>query len=161
VSTVHERGWSTLADGALLAAAEQDGFAVFVTTDQQRKDQRQLAGRRLALLVRGTTSWPRIEPHAEAIRQLIADLVAGAYRESPLLRPPSSNERPARVAVHRRRPTDKRPGIVPAGRPAAGGVTRRYTQPDRPAHAAVRAPRPLGLRGWGRLSSPDRTPRAR
>jgi len=93
VSTVYERGWSTLADGALLAAAEQDGFEVFVTTDQQLKYQQQLAGRRLAILVLGTTSWPRIEPHAEAIRQVIADLVAGAYREFPILGPTSSNER--------------------------------------------------------------------
>ncbi len=55
-----------------------------------------LAGRRLAILVLGTTSWPRLEPHAEAIRQIIADLVAGAYREFPILGPTASAERPER-----------------------------------------------------------------
>lgn len=94
VSTVYEQGWATLADGALLVAAERDGFEVFVTTDQQLKYQQQLAGRRLAILVLGTTSWPRIEPHAETIGQVIADLVAGAYREFPILGPVFSNERP-------------------------------------------------------------------
>jgi hypothetical protein len=85
VTTVYEQGWSTLADGPLLAAAERVGFEVFITTDQQLKHQQQLAGRRLAILVLGSTSWPRIEPHADAIRQVVAELITGAYREFPIL----------------------------------------------------------------------------
>ncbi len=92
VSTVYERGWSTLSDGALLTAAEQNGFDVFVTTDQQLKYQQQLAGRRLAILVLGTTSWPRIEPHAAAIGQAIVDSVVGTYREFVIPRSVSAGE---------------------------------------------------------------------
>ena len=84
VATVYELGWSTLPDGPLLAAAEDAGYAVFITTDQQRKHQQHLAGRRLAILVLGSTSWPRIAPHAEAIGRLVGRLAAGSYREFPI-----------------------------------------------------------------------------
>ena len=84
VATVHELGWSTLPDGPLLAAAEDAGYAVLVTTDQQLKHQQHFPGRRLAILVLGSTSWPRIAPHAEAIGQLVDQLDAGAYREFPI-----------------------------------------------------------------------------
>ncbi len=86
VATVYELGWSTLPDGPLLAAAEQAGYEVFITTDQQLKHQQHLAGRGLAILVLGSTSWPRLAPHAEAIGQLVGQLVAGDYREFPLPR---------------------------------------------------------------------------
>jgi alkanesulfonate monooxygenase SsuD/methylene tetrahydromethanopterin reductase-like flavin-dependent oxidoreductase (luciferase family) len=34
VSTAHERGWSDLANGDLLRAAEQAGFDAMITTDR-------------------------------------------------------------------------------------------------------------------------------
>ena len=58
VSTAYEMGWSELANGDLLAAAEAD-FDALVTTDQNLRYQQDLAGRRLAILVLPTTSWPR------------------------------------------------------------------------------------------------------
>jgi len=84
VATVYELGWATLPDGPLLAAAEDADYEVFVTTDQQLKHQEHLAGRHLAILVLGSTSWPRIAPHAGAIGRLIGQLVAGDYREFPI-----------------------------------------------------------------------------
>jgi hypothetical protein len=57
-------GWSELANGDLLAAAETD-FDALVTTDQNLRYQQDLTGRRLAILVLPTTSWPRIRAHEE------------------------------------------------------------------------------------------------
>ena len=54
------RGWSTLANGALLQAAEGAGFAIMITTDQQLHYQQNLTTRRIAAIVLTTTSWPRI-----------------------------------------------------------------------------------------------------
>jgi hypothetical protein len=85
VTTVYEQGWSTLQNGQLLAIAEQAGFDVFITTDQNLKYQQQLTGRRLAILVLGSTSWPRIKPHSDAIRQVVEQLASGAYHEFPIL----------------------------------------------------------------------------
>ena len=63
VDTVYERGWSTLKNGALLSIAEQAGYDVLVTTDQQLRYQQNLTGRRLAIVLLLTTSWPRIQQH--------------------------------------------------------------------------------------------------
>ena len=57
VSTAHEMGWSELDNGRLLAAAEET-FDVLVTTDRNLRHQQSMTGRRLAVLVLPTTSWP-------------------------------------------------------------------------------------------------------
>jgi len=54
-------GWSTLENGNLLGAAEEQGFDVFITADKNLKYQQNLAGRSLAIIVLSTTSWPRIK----------------------------------------------------------------------------------------------------
>jgi hypothetical protein len=84
VATVYEQGWSTLKDGPLLAAAERADFEVFVTTDRQLRYQQPLGRFRLAILVLGSTSCPRIAPHGLPIRQAIEQLDAGDYREFPI-----------------------------------------------------------------------------
>ena len=68
VETAFELGWSTLRNGALLDRAEAEGFELLITTDQSLHHQQNLAGRRLAVLVLMSTSWPRIEARAGADR---------------------------------------------------------------------------------------------
>lgn len=79
VVTAHERGWSTLKNGDLLAAARHDGFEVFVTTDKHLKHQQNLSDSPLTILVLGTTSWPRIRQSAGAIIAAIAAVAPGDY----------------------------------------------------------------------------------
>src|SRR5262245_25426471 len=50
VTTAYEQGWATLANGALLDAAEGAGYDVLITTDQNLRYQQNLTGRRLALV---------------------------------------------------------------------------------------------------------------
>jgi hypothetical protein len=45
VATAYEQGWATLANGQLLAVAE-DALDVLITTDQNLRHQQKLAGRR-------------------------------------------------------------------------------------------------------------------
>jgi len=59
ISTAYERGWGRLENGSLLQAAEA-AFDAFITTDQNLRHQQNLGGRRLAILVLPTTSWPKI-----------------------------------------------------------------------------------------------------
>jgi hypothetical protein len=54
VATAKDKGWDTLGNGALLAAAEQAGFDVVVTADKNMRYQRNLEGRRIALVVLST-----------------------------------------------------------------------------------------------------------
>ena len=60
VVTAYEMGWSTLVNGDLLKAAEA-AFDLLMTTDRRLRYQQNLTGRRLAILVLPTTSWPKIQ----------------------------------------------------------------------------------------------------
>lgn len=80
VATVFELGWSNLENGKLLAAAEAS-FDLLITTDQQIKYQQNLKGRRLAIIVLLTTSWPRIKMHIPQIRDVIENIKPGDYEE--------------------------------------------------------------------------------
>ena len=81
VETAFERGWSTLSNGDLLAAAGQEGFEVFVTTDKNLRDQQNLGGLRIAIVVLSSTSWPRIQKAAVAVKQAIDAALPGSFKE--------------------------------------------------------------------------------
>ena len=79
-------GWSDLENGDLLAAAESQ-FHLFITTDQNLKYQQQVAGRKLAILVLMTTSWPVIRARVTDVVAAVDQIQAGEYRELSLPRP--------------------------------------------------------------------------
>ena len=80
VSTTYEMGWAKLSNGDLLAAAEKS-FEVFITTDKNLRYQQNLVGRRLAILVLPTTSWPEIQKHPDKISDAVAMLKPGDFIE--------------------------------------------------------------------------------
>lgn len=79
VDTAFTRGWANLANGELLQAAEDAGFALLVTTDQNLQYQQNLSARRIAVLVLTTTSWPRIRAAAALVLQAINDLPPSGF----------------------------------------------------------------------------------
>jgi hypothetical protein len=84
VVTAYEAGWSSLLNGQLLEAAEREGYDLLITTDQNLRYQQNLSGRRLAILVLSTTSWPRMQQHIDVIRTRVAEITAGSYQEVPI-----------------------------------------------------------------------------
>lgn len=82
--TAFEQGWSDLANGQLLEAAEREGFECIVTTDQNLRYQQDLATRRIGVAVLLSTSWPRMLPKAAAIAALISSVGRGDYLEIPV-----------------------------------------------------------------------------
>ncbi|OGA22615.1 MAG: hypothetical protein A3I02_14385 [Betaproteobacteria bacterium RIFCSPLOWO2_02_FULL_67_26] len=80
VETAFELGWSRLTNGELLAAAE-GRFDVLVTTDKNLRHQQSLSGRKLAVLVLPTTSWPRLSAHVPGIASALASVKPGEYLE--------------------------------------------------------------------------------
>ena len=80
VRTAYEMGWGELSNGDLLKAAEAE-FDLLVTTDQNLSYQQNLAGRRLAILVLPTTSWPKISRHASFVAEAVGQMQPGDYRE--------------------------------------------------------------------------------
>jgi hypothetical protein len=53
-------GWSRLANGELLQAAEQDGFDVFITGDKNLSYQQNLKGRKLSIVILPVTNRPQL-----------------------------------------------------------------------------------------------------
>ena len=80
MSTAYELGWATLKNGELLAAAEGNGFDVFVTTDTNLSYQQNLSARKIAIVVLSTTSWPRILKSVAAIVSAIHTAKPNSYQ---------------------------------------------------------------------------------
>lgn len=81
VLTAYKMGWSTLKNGDLIRSAESGGFDVFVTTDTNLKYQQNLSGRRIAIVVLLSTSWPRIQHKVTEISSSIDGISLGAFVE--------------------------------------------------------------------------------
>ena len=81
VETAFERGWSELENGALISAAESEGFELLITTDTNLPYQQNLSGRTIAILVLSTPSWPRIRKVAAEISAAVDDVSVGQFRE--------------------------------------------------------------------------------
>ncbi len=81
VETAAELGWSGLGNGELIAAAEDAGFDLMITTDQNLRYQQNLATSRIGIVVLMTTSWPRIQRQVQRVVAGIDELSTGGYVE--------------------------------------------------------------------------------
>lgn len=81
IDTAYEQGWATLSNGNLLKAAEQAGYQLLITTDQNLRYQQKLKDRQIAILVLRSTSWPRIRLRVDEIRTAVAEIKPGGYQE--------------------------------------------------------------------------------
>ena len=62
-----ELGWQGLENGALLDAAEQAGFDLLLTCDQNVRYQQNFTSRKLALVVLSSNHWPTLRGIAARI----------------------------------------------------------------------------------------------
>jgi predicted nuclease of predicted toxin-antitoxin system len=74
-------GWDTLSNGELLSAAEEAGFDVLVTTDQNFPHQQRLTGRKIAIVVLDRANWRLIKPSVPRILAAIVAAKPGTYTE--------------------------------------------------------------------------------
>ncbi|MEZ5971060.1 MAG: hypothetical protein R3C31_04560 [Hyphomonadaceae bacterium] len=81
VKIAFDCGWDELENGALLSAAEAEGYEVLVTTDQNLRYQQNLEARRIAIVVISTTNWPRIRPYCDLVRDALNGISPGAFVE--------------------------------------------------------------------------------
>jgi hypothetical protein len=81
VSTAFEKSWSHLKNGELLQQAEDEGFEVLVTTDQNLRYQQNLQERKIAIVVLMSTSWPKIQKNLTAVVESINAVKVGDYLE--------------------------------------------------------------------------------
>ena len=57
------------------------GYGLLITTDTNIRYQQNLTGRKIAILVLTTTSWPRIRQVTAEIQSAVAVIKAGDYQE--------------------------------------------------------------------------------
>jgi hypothetical protein len=81
VVTVWFQGWSGLKNGALLATAEEAGFELFITADQEISYQQNLSNRKMALLVLSTNNWDFIKATITRLTTAIDAVTPGNYAE--------------------------------------------------------------------------------
>jgi predicted nuclease of predicted toxin-antitoxin system len=86
VDTAYELGWSDLTNGDLLAIAEQNGYELMITTDQNLRYQQNLARRQIVIIVLLSISWPRIQLHISEIQDAVGNSFPGAYQEIVITR---------------------------------------------------------------------------
>jgi hypothetical protein len=79
-----ESGLGGIHDGKLLNAAEEAGFDVMVTGDQNIRYQQNLRGRRIALVVLGRGRWTLVRPVIETVVAAVNAATAGSYTEVPI-----------------------------------------------------------------------------
>ncbi len=98
VKPAYVMGWSGLANGKLIAAAEAEGFDILVTADSNIRYQQNLAGRRIALVVLSTNIWPTIRANPDPVRHAVDRAQPGSYTAVPFDRPPLRRRRTAKRA---------------------------------------------------------------
>ena len=72
-----ELGWQSLENGDLLEAAEQAGFEVLITCDQNVRYQQNFADRKLAVVILSTNHWPTLQPVAARIASVVDFMQCG------------------------------------------------------------------------------------
>jgi hypothetical protein len=76
-----ERGWDRLVNGALLAAAEAEGFELLLTADKNLRYQQDLAGRKIAIVVLGNAQWPVLRRYVERVVAAVDAATPGSLTE--------------------------------------------------------------------------------
>lgn len=91
VHTFVEMQWpDQLENGELLKSAEESGFDVLVTSDQNIRYQQNLTGRKLALVVLGSKIWPIVREHGAPIAAAVDGAAPGSYCFIEMPVPPKS-----------------------------------------------------------------------
>jgi predicted nuclease of predicted toxin-antitoxin system len=86
-------GWEELTNGDLLAAAESNGFELFITADKNIRYQQNLTERAIALIVLSTNDWPTVRGQLNLVADAVNASGPGSYTEvaltpHPLIRRP-------------------------------------------------------------------------
>jgi hypothetical protein len=80
VQTAALMGWGRIANGELLKRAEDAGFDVFLTGDQNLSYQQNLDDRRIGIVELTKNNWPSVEPRVAEILEAIETCGIGGYK---------------------------------------------------------------------------------
>lgn len=81
IETAFQRGWSGLANGDLITAAEAAGFDMMITADQNLEYQQNLRARRLAIIVLDTNRWQLLDARVDLICAAVESARASSFQK--------------------------------------------------------------------------------
>ena len=81
VMEARECGWATLRNGDLLTVAEQAGFDVLVTADKNIRNQQNLGGRKIAIVVLMQLRWRSVSRKLVEIAAAVNAASPGSFAE--------------------------------------------------------------------------------
>ena len=81
VTEAIDRGWEKVSNGELLAAAEEDGFDLLLTTDKNIRYQQNLGARKIGIVVLGNSTWRIVRLHLDRIALAVNQSAPGSYAE--------------------------------------------------------------------------------
>ncbi len=84
MDTLAERGWSDKSNGELLVLAEQAGYKIFVTTDQNLRYQQNLETWKIGFVVLLSTNWNELQHYTKEIHHAVASVQTEEIVEVPL-----------------------------------------------------------------------------
>ena len=79
IRTIRQQGWETLSNGDLLQAAEDAGFDVLLTTDNNLAYQQNLKARKIAIVVLSRNRWRTVQRMIRKITAAVNDTTPGSY----------------------------------------------------------------------------------
>ena len=88
ISTAWQMGWAGIVNGTLLRIVEAGGFDMMVTGDKNIRHQQNLSGRRMSLVVLGTTRWKVLRHHTAPVVAAVDRATPGSFEEPSDPTPP-------------------------------------------------------------------------
>ena len=90
VRTIDDMNWPPqVENGELLRLAEATGLDVLLTSDQSIRHQQNLSGRKIALVVLGSNTWPVVHDYEEAIAVTVERATQGSCQFIEMEVPPN------------------------------------------------------------------------
>src|SRR5258707_1244462 len=79
VRTTRQEGWATLTNGSLLRVAEEAGFELLLTTDNNIAYQQNLKSRKIAIVVLSRNRWRAVQRMIQGIIAAVDEATPGSY----------------------------------------------------------------------------------
>jgi hypothetical protein len=87
VVTARFMGWEAMSNGDLIAAAEEHGFDILITADQNLQYQQNMTARRVAIVVLETNHWATISQDVGRVVDAVNRCMPGGFIEVAFDRP--------------------------------------------------------------------------
>jgi predicted nuclease of predicted toxin-antitoxin system len=81
VTYARQIGWHELGNGELIQKAEDAGYEILLSTDKNIRYQRNLAGRKIALVILGNSQWPMVQLYLDRMAAAVNSCKPGTYVE--------------------------------------------------------------------------------